>query len=235
MTKQTGIGGRLWANGTDISGDTGAITGINQSRAMLDVTGLDKSFMERLPGLGDGTIEFAGFFNQAGAHSVLSAMATANVIVTASFGTAAGDNAFSLSGSEATYGVQRGADGSLATSSQFTSRSGYGVEFGLLQIGGASASGTGTAVDWGASSAAGGAAYLHVTSVTSGTVTVIVEHSTSGTASWSTVSGLSFTATSAATAQRVATSTATTTINRYTRYSVSGGTAVIAVSVHRNP
>lgn len=234
MAKQTGIGGRLWANATDISGDVGAIGALNQSRAMIDVTGIDKAFMERLPGLGDGSLEWSGFFNNALAHPVLSAMGTANVIATAAFGTAAGASAFSLSGAQASYSVARGADGSLATSSAFNSRSGFGLEYGLLQIGGASAVGTGSAVDWGAASANGAAAYLHVLSVTAGTVTVTVEHSTSGTASWSTVTGLSFTATGTAVAERVATA-AGLTVNRYTRYNISGGTAVIAVNVHRNP
>jgi hypothetical protein len=232
VAKQTGIGGRLWAGSADISGDTGAISSIAESRAQIDVTGIDKSFMERLPGLGDGTIEFSGYFNASGAHPQFSAMGTANVIVTASFGTAAGDSAASLSGANASYGVQRGADGSLATSNSFTSRSGYGVEWGLLLAGGVSASGTGTSVDWGAATSTGGAAYLHVTSVTAGTVTVKVQSSTDNS-SWGDVAGLTFTATSAGTAERVGTTASNTTINRYTRYSVSGGTAVIAVNLHR--
>lgn len=233
MAKQTGLGARLWAGTVDISGDTGAIDTIAESRAQLDVTGIDKSYMERLPGLGDGSIDFSGFFNNAGNHPVLSALGTANMIVTAAFGTAPGESAASLSGAQASYNVTRGADGSLLNQASFTSRSGFGVEWGLVQIGGASASGTGDAVDWGAATSTGGAAYLHVTEVTSGTVTVIVEHSTSGTASWSTVSGLSFTAASAPTAERVATTAANTTINRYTRFNISGGTAVIAVNLHR--
>lgn len=233
MAKQTGIGGRLWVGSSDISGDTGAITGIAESRAQLDVTGINSDFMERLPGLGDGSIEFAGFFNNAGAHASLSSMGTANLIATAAFGTAAGASAASLSGAEASYGVQRGADGSLATNTSLQSRSGYGVEWGLLQVGGASAAGTGNAVEWPAATSTGGAAYLHVLSVTAGTVTVIVEHSTSGTASWSTVGGLSFTATASGTAERVATTASTTTINKYTRFNISGGTAVIAVNLHR--
>lgn len=234
MAKQTGIGARLWVGSSDISGDVGSITGIASSRAQIDVTGINKDYAERLPGLGDGSIDFAGFFNTSGAHSTLSAMGTANQIATAAFGTAAGAHAYSLSGAQASYGVQRGADGSLATNTSLQSRSGFGVEFGLLQVGGATASGTGVAVDWGAASANGASAYLHVLSVTSGTVTVIVEHSTSGTASWATVTGLSFTATASGTAERVATAVGVT-VNQYTRYSISGGTAVIAVNVHRNP
>lgn len=233
MAKLTGIGGRLWAGTADISGDTGAISSLAQSRAQIDVTGIDKDYMERLPGLGDGSIEFSGFFNNAGAHPALSAMGTANVIVTTSFGTAAGSDAFSLSGAQAAYGVTRGADGSLATQSSFNSRSGYGLEWGRLLVGGASTGGTGTSVDWTAATSVGGAAYLHVLSVASGTVTVIVEHSASGTASWATVDGLSFTATATGAAERVQTTAGTTTINRYTRYNISGGTAVIAVNLHR--
>jgi hypothetical protein len=233
VAKQTGIGGRLWVGSSDISGDVGAITGLNQSRAQIDVTGIDKQFMERLPGLGDGSIEWSGFYNNTGAHAALSGMGTANQTVTAAFGTAAGATAFSLSGAQATYNVSRSADGALAHTSNFNSRSGFGLEHGVLQIGGASASGTGVAVDWTNASANGASAYLHVLSVAAGTVTVIVEHSTDAS-SWSTVTGLSFTATSAGTAQRVATA-AGVTVNRYTRYSVSGGTATIAVNVHRNP
>lgn len=232
MGKQTGIGARLWVGAYDLSGDTGAINSIATSRAQLDVTGLDKEFFERLPGLGDGSIDFTGFFNQPNNHTVLSPMGTAAMVVTAAFGTAVGVASASLSGAEASYSVTRGTDGSLANAAQFMSQAGYGVEWGSLLNGGASASGTGTANDGGTATTSGASAYLHVTSVTAGTVTVIVEHSTSGTASWTTVTGLSFTATSAGTAERVATATGGT-VNRYTRYSVSGGTAVFALNLHR--
>jgi hypothetical protein len=229
VAKQTGIGARLYAGAYDISGDTGAIDAIGMSRTQIDVTGLDKDFVERLPGLGDGVISFTGFFNPTNAHAALSPIGTAARTVTAAFGTAVGSPAASLTGAQASYTTTRGVDGSVATSAQFLSQGGFGTEWGsLLTAGTVSASGTGTALD-GTAASTGGAAYLHVFSVTAGTATVVVEHSTTGTASWSTI--LTFTATAAGTAQRVSTAS---TINRYARYNISGGTAVIAVNLHRD-
>lgn len=231
MSKQTGIGARLFVDEYDISGDTGAINGINMSRAQLDYTGLDADYMERRPGIGDAGIDFTGFFNQPNAHTQLSPMGTAAQIVTAAFGSAVGASSASISGAQATYSVARGADGSLATTASFTSYAGFGVEWGNLLTGGSvSATGTGTAFDGAAASTSGGAAYLHVFSVTAGTVTVQVQDSASGTASWGTV--CTFTAASAAGGERVASSG--TAVDRYLRYSISGGTAVIAVAFHRD-
>lgn len=231
MAKQTGIGGRLYVDEYDISGDTGAINSISMSRAQLDVTGLDKDYMERLPGIGDAGIDFTGYFNRTNAHTQLSPMGTAAQIVTAAFGSAVGDSSASISGAEASYNVVRGSDGAIATNASFTSYAGFGVEWGnLLSAGSVSATGTGTAFDGVAASTSGGAAYLHVFSVTAGTVTVEVQDSATGTSAWGTV--CTFTAASAAGAERVDSSG--TAVDRYLRYSVSGGTAVIAVAFHRD-
>ena len=236
MAKQTGIGARLYVQSLDISGDTGAIDSIAQSRTMLDVTGLDKDFFERLPGLGDGAVAFTSFFNTAGAHPTLAAMGTAQKIVTASLGSATpavGDSAASLGASQESYNTTRGADGSLVSQSQFQSFAGYGIEWGnMLTAGTVSATGTAsTTWDNTAASAGGASAYLHVFSVTAGTVTVTVQDSADN-AAFTAVSGLAFTATSAGTAERAATA-AGAAIARYTRYNVAGGTAVIALNLHR--
>lgn len=229
MSKQTGIGARLFVDEYDISGDTGAIDSISMSRAQLDVTGLDKEFMERLPGLGDAGISFTGFFNQPNAHTQLSPMGTAAQIVTAAMKGDAGAAAASISAAEVSYNVTRSVGGAIATNSEFTSFAGYGVEWGvMLTAGTVSATGTGSAVDGLASSASGGAAYVHIFSVTSGTATVTIENSSTGTSSWTAIG--TATAAAAGTAERVA---LTGTIARYTRYNISGGTAVIAVSLHR--
>jgi hypothetical protein len=66
--------------------------------------------------------------------------------------------------------------------------------------------------------------------VTAGTVTVTVQDSADN-ANFTAVPGLAFTAAAAGTAERVASSG--TAIERYTRYNVAGGTAVIAVTLHR--
>lgn len=229
MAKQTGIGARLYVDEYDISGDTGAIDNIGLSRAQLDVTGLDKEFMERLPGLGDAELAFTGFFNRTNAHTQLSPMGTAAQIVTAAFAATLGAPSASISGAQASYNVSRGQDGSLATQANFTSFAGYGVQWGvMLTAGSATATGTGNAVDNTAASTNGGAAYLHVFSVTAGTATVTIEDS-ADSSSWAAIG--TFTAASAATAERI--TTTGTTVRRYARYNTSGGTAVIAVSLYR--
>lgn len=229
MAKQTGVGARLYVDEYDISGDTGAIDTIALRRAQLDVTGIDKDYMERLPGLGDAEIGFSGFFNRTNAHAQLSPIGTAAQIVTAATSAALGAAAASISGAQVDYGVTRGADGSLATKASFTSFAGYGVQWGvLLTAGSASASGTGNAVDNAAASSNGGAAYLHVFSVTAGTATITIEDSADAS-SWNPIG--TFVAASAATAERIATTG--TAVRRYARYNTSGGTAVIAVNLYR--
>jgi hypothetical protein len=234
MAKQTGIGARLYAQNYDLSGDVGAVDSIAMSRAQLDVTGIDKEFYERLPGIGDASLSFTGFFNRTNAHAALSPMGTGAKVVSVAFSTAIGAPTASISASQETYNTTRGPDGSLTVQSAFQSFAGYGVEWGALLTAGGTVSATGTAtstVDNTAASTAGAAAYLHVFSVTAGTVTVTVQASADN-AAFTAVSGLAFTATAAGTAERVATASGAA-IARYTRYNVAGGTAVIAATLHR--
>lgn len=118
MAKQTGITGTVTIG--DASGVSQTFSAdvqtfnINQSRAQIDVTGIDKSFMERLPGLGDYSVDLAGVFNggngTATAHYVFSSMGTALrafTLVVGPQGTAVGTAAL------ASYSVARGADGAL--------------------------------------------------------------------------------------------------------------------------
>ena len=117
MAKQTGITGTVTigdANGVSQTFSAAVQTfNINQSRAQIDVTGIDKSFMERLPGLGDYAVELAGVFDGAGTASpvqVFGSMGTALrafTIVVGPNGTAAGTAAL------AAWNVTRGNDGAL--------------------------------------------------------------------------------------------------------------------------
>lgn len=236
MAKQTGIGANLWIDAFNVTGDVGAVDAINSSRTQIDVTDIEHDFVERLPGIGDGSISFSGFYNASagGLHQAYgSAFGTAISIVTVALGTAIGSPAASIGAARVSYNVTRGADGSLATSAQADSGIGYGTDWGFLLAGRASTTGTATVtVDNGAASSAGAQAYLHVVSVQAGTVTVIVQDSPDNS-SFTNVTGLSFTATSAGTAQYLATA-AGASIARYLRYNVTGGTATFALNVSRN-
>jgi hypothetical protein len=236
VPKVTGIISNLWVDQYNVSGDIGAVDSIAMSRVLLDYTGIDKEFMERLPGLGDGSISFSGFFNSSAGqfHAVYgSAFSTALSQVTVSIGTAIGDPAASIGAARTDYGVTRGADGSIATSASAASGIGYGTDWGFLLNANVSATGTATTtVDNAVATARGAQAYLHVTAVAAGTVTVTVEDSADN-ASFDPVTGLAFTATSAGTAQFLATASGAA-IRRYLRYNVTGGTATFALNVSRN-
>lgn len=236
MAKITGIGANLWVDQYNVSGDIGAIDSIASSRAQIDVTSIEDDHMSRLPGLGDGSISFSGYFNPGTGQlhsSYGSAFGTALVQVTAAFGTAIGSPAASIGAARTSYGVTRGTDGALTVQAAADSGIGYGTDWGFLLNGRASATGTAsTTVDNGAATSRGAQAYLHVTAVAAGTVTVIVQDSPDNS-SFTNVTGLSFTATSAGTAQYLATA-GTATIARYLRYNVTGGTATFALNVSRN-
>lgn len=232
MPKQTGIDAHLYYMQYDLSGDTGSVDSIAMSRAMLDYTGIDKSYFERLPGLGDGSIAFTGYFNPTNAHTALSPMGTGAKVGTVLFGSSVGAPSASLDASQESYNVTRSQGGALGHTTTLQSFAGYGVEWGVaLTAGTVSASGTGTSHDGTAATTTGASAYLHVFSVTAGTATVVVEDSADNS-SFTPVTGLAFTAAAAGTAQRVATASGAT-LRRYTRYNISGGTAIIAVAVHR--
>lgn len=236
MAKQTGIGANLWVDAFNVTGDVGAVDAINSSRTQIDVTDIEHDFVERLPGIGDGSIAFSGYYNPSsgGLHQAIgSAFSTAISIVTVALGTAIGSYAASIGAAKTDYGVTRGADGSLATSVSAASGIGYGTDWGVLLAGRASVTGTAsTTVDGLAATSKGAQAYLHVVSVQAGTVTITVQDS-SDNSSFSNVTGLSFTATSAGTAEYKATA-GTAAIGRYLRYNVSGGTATFALNVSRN-
>lgn len=237
MAKQTGIGAQMWVDQYNVSGDVGAIDSIASSRAQLDYTSIQDDYMVRLPGLGDGSISFSGFFNRTSPSlyaSFGSAFGTAIAIVTAALGTAIGSPAASLGVARATYTTTRGVDGSLLLAAQGDSGIGYGTDWGVLLNSNVSATGTATTtVDGGTASSTGAQAYLHITAVAAGTVTITVQDSPDNS-TFTNVTGLAFTASSTAVAEYKATA-ATATIERYLRYNVTGGTATFALNVSRNP
>ncbi len=236
MAKITGIGANLWVGPYNVSGDVGAIDSITSSRTQIDVTSIEDDFMSRLPGLGDGSINFSGYFNPGTGqlHAAYgSAFGTALVQVTTAFGTAIGSPAASIGAARTGYGVTRAVGGALTVSAVAESGIGYGTDWGFLLAGRASATGTAsTTVDNGVPTAGGAQAYLHVTAVAAGTVTVTVEGSANN-AAFTAVSGLAFTATSVPTSESKATA-AGAAIPQYLRYNVTGGTATFALNVSRN-
>lgn len=231
MPKESGVGiDALYVGGYDLSGDTGAVQTIAQRRAAQIVTGLDKAAEERIPLRNDGEISFNSWFNPSAAqeHPVLSALPTTDITVLYFHGSTPGVSpAAGLVAKQIDYQMAYAADGSLALTTQALSN-GTALEWGEMLSAGKqlfASSGAGTAFDTGGSLSFGAVAYLQVFSLSGTSVTVAVQDSVDSTpANFSDITGMAFTAVTAAAGhgqQRLATTT-TATIRRWVRINTTG-------------
>lgn len=238
MSKQTALGSNLYMGVYDLSGDVGAVTNISSPRGVFDVTGLDKTAMERILGRRDGNLAFSGFWNTATGQvfDALSAMPTTDVLTTvvipASTALAIGDVGCAINGKQITFDQQEGDDGSLAISTAVQSN-GSALEWGRLLTAGKATIATGTVnqtgIDGSASSSYGWSAYLHVFSIVSGTMGVKLQESDDDN-TYTDLTGGGFTNVTAATSQRI-TGAVAATVKRYVRLTTTGvhGNAVMSV------
>lgn len=234
MAKQSGLGDNLYVAGYNVSGDIGSIGSVKGGPALLEVTGIDKSGTERVGGLRDGSMEYTAYFNKAAgqAHDVFSALPTSDDVVTYFRGTTIGNSAACLVAKQIGYDGERGDDGSLTFKVE-AQANGYGIEWGEQLTDGVRTDSTGTsgsAYDYGSSTAYGLQAYFQVFSVTGTSVIITVEHSADNV-SWSTLA--TWSGVSALGATRIA---ATGTVNRYLRVTTAGTftDAQFAVAAVRN-
>lgn len=241
MSKQSGLGDRLYVGGVNLSGDVGSVKKIGGSIATLEVTGIDKSAFERIGGMRDGGIDFDTFFNPAAgaSHQTLKALPTTDIQVSYFRGAVLGSPAASCVTKQIDYAGERADDGAFTFSVSATSN-GFGLEWGRQLTAGAQTDTTatnGTAIDTLASASFGWQAYLHVFSVTGTSVTVTLQDSADNV-SFANITGGAFTAVLAAatSAQRLASATNTATVRRYVRAITSGtfSNAQFAVSFVKN-
>ena len=113
MAKQSGLGDRLFVSGYDLSGDSNDVQ-VSCSNATLDVTGLPSSAVERTGAIRDSTITWKSWWNPTGAHTVLSALPTSNILATYCRSAILGAPAFSHQAIQTSYDPKRGNDGALA-------------------------------------------------------------------------------------------------------------------------
>jgi len=134
MSKDTGLGDQLYVDGFDLSGDIGAVQSLNKTFAEQDVTGLDKSAIERILLLEDGEIGFANYYNPTaathGLHDELSDLPDTDALVSYFRGVLLGAVTASLLGKQVNYGLARGNDGALIGENIAVKGSGYGLEYG---------------------------------------------------------------------------------------------------------
>ena len=243
MAKQSGLGDNLYVAGFDLSGDIGTLDTISGPTALLDVTSIDKSAMQRIGGIRDGMIEYTAFFDQQSgqAHPTLKSLPTTDRVLTYCRGTALGSPAACLNAKQINYDPSRGSDGSL-TFKVSNQGSLYGLEWGTQLTAGkrtdTTATSPGTGVDFTTvSTAFGWQAYLQVFTVTGTSVTVTLQDSADNSA-FTNLTGAAFTAATPAGSpqtQRLE-GGRTATVRRYLRAITTGtfSNAVFSVVFVRN-
>lgn len=239
MGKQSGLGQAFYVGGSDLSGDaqSGAHGGGPTPGDFTDIT---QSAHERQGLLRNGSISTTVFYNPVRAHPVLSALPTADVIMTWSTGVSLGSPAYCVNAKQVNYDGARDNAGMYLLKVDGTSNS-YGAEWGNLLTAGMrtdTAAANGTGYDTGGSLSFGAQAYLHASAFTGTDVTVTIQDSADNS-SFSNVAGLSFAQIAGGTpsAQRIAVSN-TSTVRRYLRAvtTTSGGFSsfTFAVVIHKN-
>lgn len=220
MSKASGLGDALYVGAVDLSGDTSSLGTVGGGPVTLDVTGINKSAMERIGGKRDGRIEWTSYFNPSAsqAHPTLSTLPTTDVHVMYCRGTALGNPAASLVSKQINYDGNRADDGAFTFSLQ-TAANGFGLEWGRLLTAGTrtdTGATNGASIDTAASASFGAQAYIQVLSFTGTDCTVKIQDSADD-AAWADVTGLAFTQiTSAPVTERISISN-TSTVRRYVR------------------
>lgn len=248
MPKTGGMGDSFYLGGFDVSGDINSLGKIGGGPAALPATNITQSAEARMGGVRDGGIDFVSYWNPGpeanAAHTVLSALPTADVIASYFRGTAVGNPAACLVSKQVNYDPTRGQDGSLTFACSLQAN-GYGLEFnGVQHTAGiqTDASATNSAgMDGLAATAFGAQAYLQVFALATGTATVKFQDFTSDTpASYTDITSLAFAPVAAAgfapQAQRIAIAN-TATVRRWTRVVTTGTFTGLqfAVVLVRNP
>lgn len=197
---------------------------------LSDVTTLCNSGRTMLSGLDDGSMSITYFADDLADGSAWSTQfgEAKNVVTYAPAGFAAGNTAICMAALETQHtpgsSISDAVAFELAVQSQ-GSIDGTGVMLIDASSTALTATGQSASVDNGASSANGGAAYLHVFSAGTGSMSAFVQDS-SDNSTWSNLA--TFTAATGATSQRVE---VTGTVDRYLRfaYAISGGSPAFLV------
>ncbi len=223
MAKEGGLGGAVWVDEFDLSNDIQSCT-VGGGPALLDVTGIDKSGIERIGGNLSGSIDLTAFFNKASgqSHLALASLPTTDTIVTYAKTTATiGDAAASVIAKQVNYDGSRSASGELMFNMQAVSSAGLGLTWGRIGTAGQiteTTTGDQTGIDNAGATSAGLRAFIHV-SVFSGTdATVIIQESEDNASSDAYATIASFTSITGVGAEAIAVSGA---IERWLRVRIS--------------
>lgn len=234
MAKQSGLGDNLYVGAFNVSGDIQAVSEIAGGNTPIEVTGIDKSAIERVGGLRDGRINAVTHFNDATGqvHAALSTLPRTNINITYARGTAVGSPAASIVAKQANYDPERDDKGKITFGVESIAN-GYGLQWGKLLTAGVRSDSTatnGASIDTSASLSFGAQAFLHVFSFTGTSVTIKIQDSADNS-SWADLTGGGFTLVTGATTERIATSSSQA-VRRYLRVITTGTFSAVTFAVN---
>jgi hypothetical protein len=243
MAKTAGMGDAFYFGGSDVSGDINSFSNIGGGPAAGDGTDITMSAVARLALERDGRMSFVSFFDPVTAHPVLSALPTADVVMSYFRGRAIGNPSACMVGKQPNYDGNRGGDGSLMFTCDAIAN-GSGLEWGVQLTPGirtdtsATIASSANSFDTGAAAAFGAQIYVHLFAFAGTSVTIEVRDSTDNITFGAIGGGGGFPTTawtSAPQAMRIVVPN-TTTVNRYIAVRTTGTftNAQFAVTVHKN-
>lgn len=130
MAKQSGLGDYLAVDDSsgsarDISNDTLSAS-FNTGKTLQEITGIDKSAVERLQLLGDGTVSINGVFNAASnlSHDVFKTTSGTRTVTYCVGGNTSTNPKLEMEMLVSSYNLERGSDGSLNWTAELSLQSG---------------------------------------------------------------------------------------------------------------
>ena len=138
MAKQSGLGDYIAVDDSggsarDLSND---ITGysVNLPQNLFEITGIDKSAMERLVGLGDGTVSLNGVFNSASnkSHDVFKTRTGTRTFDLRVGGNTSSNPKLTMEMLVTEYNIERGDDGALTWTAGLSLQSGTTPTWGTV-------------------------------------------------------------------------------------------------------
>ncbi len=228
MAKESGLGAQLYLDEYDLSNDASAVGRISKAVNLLEMTGIDKSAMERKAGQLTGGIDGTVFWNPTNAHVALANPTRNDRIVSYYHRATLGAPVASLVCKEFDYAPTRDNAG-LFTAETTTESNGYWLDWGYALTAGMrtdTGAANGTGVDFsiqGAPASFGLQAYLHVKAFTGTSATIKIQSSSDNGAgdAFADVTGGGFTLVTGVTKERIATGR-TLAIERYLRVVTTG-------------
>tara|TARA_R110002020_G_scaffold90344_1_gene219892 strand:- start:209 stop:625 length:417 start_codon:yes stop_codon:yes gene_type:complete len=138
MAKVSGLGDYIAVDDSggsarDISNDVVSVE-IAIPQNLIEATGINNSAMERIVGLGDGTVSLSGVFNSASnkSHDVFKVRTGTRTVTYAAGGNTSGKPKLEMEMLVGGYNLSRGTDGSMTWTAELSLQSGTTPTWGTV-------------------------------------------------------------------------------------------------------